>query len=182
MLRGCTRHGQILLKRLTFWQPCLDQLATGGQLDACLHGSLGDSNTHINYFASSSSGAVQPFSAFARHSVNPEPKQRPHHSIAFQTAQYASGPPDLSVADHLDQPDASSPAELDVPESDELESPAGMQRPMSLEEYDSVLDRWGELLQDGKLDEILDLMEYAYGGLDPLPPLEEMLATVSIAQ
>ncbi|KAK9865057.1 hypothetical protein WJX84_001904, partial [Apatococcus fuscideae] len=52
-----------------------------------------------------------------------------------------------------------------------------MQRPMSLEEYDSVLDRWGELLQDGNLMKILDLMEYAYGGLDPLPPLEEMLAT-----
>lgn len=194
MLRSCTRQGQRLFRTLTAQQACpLGAAAFGNDTgDASafrtVQVSLGSHGSHHRHS----------FSAVHRNRQSPTIcRQAVCSTTPFQAAHFASSTSDSPGTDHPDQDaqqqqaalgqqreasaEQSLPAVLEEDLSDnELEptEPSG-QRGMSLGEYDQILDRWGELLKEGKLDEILDLMEYAYGGYEPLPPLEQMLASVS---
>ncbi len=194
MFRRCIRHAQALLKtKVTEGKGGgADQLSAASKQPSTPFAPHTGCDFSRSRAVSFHNHSGETFCPFASHGLYQDPRQR--SSPPYPTAQLAhfatsAGPPG---PDHPDQPssqqDAQSPADhqqtlpavLEVEtDIDDDDSPPGP-REMSLEEYDSVLDRWGELLQEGKLDETLDLMEYAYGGYDPLPPLEQMLAMVGM--
>lgn len=197
MLRGCTQQGQKLLRSLTKQHCQFEALIITSNPLSDIE-SLSASRAFRGSWDSTSSLHTSSFSALNsdQHQINLH-RQTPQPSAEVQAAHFASSSSDPPDSDHPDQDaedeqaspgeqqegssEQSLPAVLEEDEAAEVEptAPRG-QRAMSLPEYDAILDRWGELLQEGKLDEILDLMEYAYGGYDPLPPLEQLLAAVSL--
>ena len=194
MFRRCKRHARTLLKT-TATAPRTglpDKIATSASQASNCFDSTGVVRASGRSFANNSNYS-QPFSPLASHSLYQDLRPRRDVSeAALQIAQFATSadPPGPDRPDQASTPQNANPSAAE-PLSQGQSLPAVLQdehdtdvearqgpRQMLLKEHVAVLKRLNELLQEGKVDEIVDLIKYAFRRYNP----EEILTMVSFSK